>query len=81
MARSNGDNMSTTAWIWTLVVLAIPLVNLIMYIVWACGVGNRNRVTFCRAAILLTLVGLVILIGLHLAGALTALTMNGWKPK
>jgi hypothetical protein len=36
----------------TLLVLAIPLVNLIMYLVWALsGSGNLNRRNFCRASI------------------------------
>jgi len=48
--------ITTGAWFLTLLVLAIPLVNLIMYIVWACGVGNRSRVTFCRASLLWTLI-------------------------
>ena len=54
---SDYDNrpMSTGAWFLTLLVLAIPLVNLIMYVIWALGVGNRNRVTYCRASILWTL--------------------------
>ncbi len=48
--------MTTGAWFLTILVLAIPLLNLIMYIVWACGVGNVNRVTFCRATILWILI-------------------------
>ena len=36
----------------TLLVLAIPLVNLVMYLVWALsGAGNVNRRNFCRASI------------------------------
>ncbi len=67
--------MTTGAWFLTLLVLAIPLVNIIMYIVWACGVGNINRVTFCRATILWALIGfalyvLVVALGLG-AGVLT----------
>jgi hypothetical protein len=52
--------MTTGGWFWTLLVLAIPLVNLIMYIVWACGAGNRNRVTFCRATILWCVIGIAL---------------------
>lgn len=52
--------MTTGAWFLTLLVLAIPLVNLLMYIIWACGVGNRNRVTFCRATILWTVIGIAV---------------------
>ena len=36
----------------TLLILAIPLVNLVMYLVWALsGAGNVNRRNFCRASI------------------------------
>jgi hypothetical protein len=64
--------MTTGAWFLTLLVLAIPLLNLVMYIVWACGVGNVNRVTFCRATILWMLIGVaayVILAALGIGGA------------
>ena len=44
--------MSTWDWFWTIFLLGIPLVNVILTIVWACGVGNVNRVNFCRAYLL-----------------------------
>jgi hypothetical protein len=59
--------MTTGAWFLTLLLLSIPVVNIILYIVWACGAGNRNRVTFCRASLLWLLIGVllyVLLIGL-----------------
>jgi hypothetical protein len=44
--------MTVGNWMMTLLVLAIPLVNLIMYLVWALsGSGNLNRRNFCRASI------------------------------
>lgn len=59
---SDYDNrpMTTGDWFITMLLLAIPLVNLILIIVWACGVGNRNRVTYCRASILWFVIGLVL---------------------
>lgn len=36
-------------WLLTLLVLAIPCVNLIMLFVWGFGVGNKSRQNFCRA--------------------------------
>jgi hypothetical protein len=50
-------------WMLTLLVLAIPLVNLIMYIYWAVADGvNLNRKRFCQASIFwfLILMGLSI---------------------
>lgn len=40
-------------WMFTLFALAIPLVNLVMYIYWAVAEGvNLNRKRFCQASIL-----------------------------
>ena len=60
--------MSTGAWFLTMFLLALPLINLILYVVWACGVGNRNRVNFCRATILWVLVGIGFYIILLMTG-------------
>lgn len=44
--------MTVGGWMLTLLVLAIPIVNLVMYLVWALsGAGNVNRRNFCRASI------------------------------
>ena len=59
-------------WMITLLVLAIPLVNLVMYIIWALSdTGNLNRKRFCQASIFwfLIVVGIGITFAL-LAGAL-----------
>ncbi len=45
--------MTVGDWMVTLLVLAIPLVNLFMYLYWAFSTtGNVNRRTFCQACIL-----------------------------
>ena len=57
--------MTVGDWMLTLLVLAIPLVNLIMYLVWALsGSGNLNRRNFCRASIywFLIILGIYVLI-------------------
>lgn len=59
MSDYNEQPMSTSSWFWTLVLLSIPLVNVICFIVWVCGSGNRNRVTYCRATLILGLIGLL----------------------
>lgn len=44
--------MTVGDWMLTILVLAIPVVNLIMYLVWALSSsGNINRRNFCRASI------------------------------
>jgi len=68
MANYEDSPMSTGAWFFTLFVLAIPLLNVIMYIVWACGVGNQSRVTYCRASILWVVLFLIIYIVLSALG-------------
>lgn len=60
MSDYNNRPMTTIEWFLTIFVLTIPGVNLILYIVWACGVGNRNRVNFCRASILWCVLGVLI---------------------
>lgn len=57
--------MTIRDWMITLLVLAIPIVNIIMYLVWACvSSGNVNRKTFCQASLiwfLIIVVGAVVL--------------------
>lgn len=47
-------------WIITLIVLAIPCVNIVMLFVWGFGQGNTNRRNYCRAALIFAAVGLVL---------------------
>lgn len=45
--------MSVGDWMITILVLAIPLVNIVMYLYWALSdSGNLNRKTFCQASLL-----------------------------
>jgi len=58
--------MALGDWMITLLVLAIPLVNLFMYLYWAFSkTGNVNRRTFCQACILwfLIILGVSIVFG------------------
>ena len=57
--------LSVGDWLITLVVLAIPFLNIILYIYWAFfSNGNRSRVNFCRASLILALVGLFLMLSL-----------------
>ena len=60
MADYDNRPMTTGDWFFTMLLLTIPVVNFILLIIWACGVGNRNRVTYCRASILWVLIGLLL---------------------
>ncbi|WP_373267052.1 hypothetical protein [Hungatella hathewayi] len=70
--------MTMGEWLITLIVLAIPCVNVIMYFVWAFGNGNENRKNFCRAGLIVMAVGIVLtlilyaVVGAGLAAALSA---------
>ena len=70
--------MTMGEWLITLIVLAIPCVNVIMYFVWAFGNGNENRKNFCRAGLIVMAVGIVLtlilyaVVGASLAAALRA---------
>lgn len=54
--------MSVKDWFITILILAIPVVNIVMYLVWAFGSsGNLNRRNFCRATLLWVVIGLAII--------------------
>lgn len=63
-------------WFITLIVMMIPCVNLIMMIIWAFGNGNENRKNYCRANLIVTVVGTVLAVIVYatvLAGAIASL--------
>ena len=63
--------MSVGDWMITLLVLAIPLVNIILLLYWALSSsGNINRKNFCIAYLLwaLIIIGLFIVIAVLGAG-------------
>lgn len=53
--------MTLGDWIITLLVLAIPCVNIVMFFVWGFGSGgNTSRKNYCRAALIFSLIGIVL---------------------
>lgn len=56
----NQEVMSVGSWLITLLILAIPCVNIVMYIIWAFGNGNENRKNFCRAGLIFMLIAVVL---------------------
>ena len=59
--------MTVREWLFTLLVLALPLINVVMYFVWAfSGKGNINRRNFCRASVVFFAVGVVLSLGAFL---------------
>ena len=60
---SNFDTRPLTVneWFVTILILAIPLVNLVMYVYWAMADGvNLNKRNFCRASIAWGFIGVAI---------------------
>ncbi len=63
--------MTIGDWMITLLILAIPIVNIIMYLVWGLGSsGNVNRKTFCQASLIWFL---ILVVGVAVLGGLGAL--------
>lgn len=55
--------LSTKDWLITLVIAAIPIVNIIMFFVWSFGEGtNPTKANWAKATLLL----MAILIGLYI---------------
>lgn len=42
--------------------------NVVFFVIWLVGTGNRNRVTFCRASLLMSLIGVILFVILSAAG-------------
>lgn len=64
--RSNDSVMGVGEWVGALFILAIPIVNIIMYFIWAFSSNtNENLSNFCKATLLIALigVGLAVLLG------------------
>ena len=53
--------ITTLGWIGTILVLVVPIVGLVLYFVWAFGTrGNLNRRNYCRAALIMMAISLVL---------------------
>ena len=67
--------MSVKDWFLTIFILAIPIVGIVMYLVWALGsTGNLNRRNFCRASLLwVVIVFVVVFVFLLFAGGMAYL--------
>lgn len=59
--QNNSSVVKTSDWVITLLLLAIPLVNIIMLFVWAFGSGtNPSKANFAKAALIWALILIVI---------------------
>ncbi|MGH8190362.1 MAG: hypothetical protein ACREP2_02825 [Rhodanobacteraceae bacterium] len=61
-------------WILTLVVLAIPIVGIVMMFVWAFAGGTHpSKQNYCRATLILALIGFVLFVLFLVMGGFAAL--------
>lgn len=74
MENRTAPVISLGDWIITLIVLAIPLVNIIMALVWGFSSGtNPNKQNFCRAILIMYVVCFILFFlfgGLAFLGAM-----------
>ncbi len=52
--------MSVGQWLITAIVMSIPCVNIVMLFVWGFGDGNQNRANYCKASLILWIIGLLL---------------------
>jgi len=58
----NDEPLSIGGWIGTLIIMAIPIVNLVMIFVWGFGNGNTSRKNYALATLILMLLSTAITI-------------------
>jgi hypothetical protein len=59
--NQGSPTISMGEWIITLIILAIPLVNIIMLLVWGfSGTTNPSKRNYCRAVLIFFVVGIVL---------------------
>ncbi|MGL4805653.1 MAG: hypothetical protein ACRDD8_09190 [Bacteroidales bacterium] len=70
--------ISVGDWLITVILLAIPLVNLIMLLVWAFGGGtNPNKANFAKATLVLYLI--MIVLSIFFASTILGMFVNMYK--
>ena len=78
-AMNNEKPMSVGDWFITILILGIPLVNLIMYLVWAFSSGtNLNKKNFCKATLIWMAIGIIV--GIVYAVVLGTMVSNMAEP-
>jgi ABC-type multidrug transport system permease subunit len=74
LAEREAAPVSPGDWFVTLLILAIPLVNIVMLFVWGFADGTHpSKRNFCRAYLIWMLIGLVIFTLFVILGGMAAL--------
>ena len=58
--REEADRVSIGSWIFTIIIMGIPIVNVIYFICLLLGFGLQPKVSLARAYLILSIIGLVI---------------------
>lgn len=76
VSHQTHEAMSVGQWIVTMIILAIPILNIIMLLIWAFGAStNVNKKNYSRAVLIIGVVGLILGIILSAAGLFSGLNM------
>lgn len=63
------DDVSMGEWMWTTLLLIIPVVNFVLLLVWAFGGSTKpSKANFCKAQLLWMLIGFCLSIVLAILG-------------
>lgn len=81
MTESNpidSQPMSVKDWVLTLIILALPVVNLVMLLVWAFGsTGNINRKNYCLASLIMIAIAMALSLCFFVLAALVGAVAGG----
>ncbi|MBU3192046.1 hypothetical protein KPL51_21325 [Clostridium bowmanii] len=73
---ANSQPMTLKDWIFTYLLLLIPIANIVLMFVWAFGKDvNQSKKTYFQAMLIMS--GVAIVISVLFAGALSSIIMNG----
>lgn len=71
----NSQPMALKDWIFTFLLLLIPIANIVLMFVWAFGKDvNSSKKTYFQAMLIMSAVGIVI--SILFAGAISSIIMN-----
>ena len=70
MAKIDKNLISIWSWLIIWLVMAIPIVNIIMFLVWAFTGENETRKNYFKAMIVLFIIGLIASLVLMMLGAI-----------
>lgn len=74
LAGRESQTISLGDWVITLLILAIPIVNLVMLFVWGFSDGTPpSKQNFCRAYLIWMLIGIVVFVLFVIMGGMAAL--------